>query len=100
MPAACRWRPWWSGRSWPRTGLRRAVEDGLHFLRLLGLQHVAEDPGPAFVSAYPVPDLTDEQRAVLDPEALAYAELVAGRALDGRRLREELGDPAAPHLRP
>ena len=31
-------------------GLRRAVEDGLHFLRLLGLQHVAEDrvaPAPA-----------------------------------------------------
>ena len=81
-------------------GLRRAVEDGLHFLRLLGLQHVAEDPGPAFVTAYPVPDLTDEQRALLDPEALAYAELVAGRALDGRRLREELGDPAAPHLDP
>ncbi len=81
-------------------GLRRAVEDGLHFLRLLGLQHVATDPGPAFVSAYPVPELSDEQRAVLDPETRAYAELVGGRALDGRRLRTALGDPASPHLDP
>jgi len=81
-------------------GLRRAVEDGLHFLRLLRLQQVTEDPGPAFVSAYPVPELTDQQRAALDPESLAYAELVAGRALDGRRLRASLGDPASPHLDP
>src|SRR6476659_9967009 len=35
-------------------GLRRAVEDGLHFLRVLGLQHVSQDPGPGFVTTYPV----------------------------------------------
>ena len=79
-------------------GLRRAVEDGLHFLRLLALQHVTVDPGPAFVAAYPVPELSEEQRRALDPETVAYADLVAGRALDARRLRAELGDPAAPHL--
>ncbi len=81
-------------------GLRRAVEDGLHFLRLVRQQQVHDDPGPAFVAAYPVPGLTDDQRAVLDPETLAYADLVAGRALDARRLRSELGDPANPRLDP
>jgi hypothetical protein len=79
-------------------GLRRAVEDGLHFLRLLGLQRLNHDPGPDFVAQYPVPPVTDEQRTSYDPETLAYAELVAGRALDARRLRAELGDPASPHL--
>ncbi len=81
-------------------GLRRAVEDGLHFLRILGRQRMFSDPSDAFVSTYAVPDLTDDQRALLDPETLAYSELVAGRALDARRLRAELGDPANPHLEP
>ena len=41
-----------------------------------------------------------DQRAALDPETIAYADLVAGRALDGRRLRAALGDPANPRLDP
>jgi hypothetical protein len=45
-----------------------------------------------------VPEPTDEERARLDPETLGYAELVAGRALDARRLRTALGDPANPRL--
>ena len=34
------------------------------------------------------------------PRPLAYADLVAGRALDGRRLRAALGDPRQPAPRP
>ncbi|HYO38075.1 MAG TPA: hypothetical protein VER39_00295 [Nocardioidaceae bacterium] len=81
-------------------GLRRAVEDGLHFLRLLGQQRLFNDPSAAFASTYAVPEVTEEQRASLDPETLGYAELVAGRALDARRLRGALGDPATPRLDP
>jgi hypothetical protein len=81
-------------------GLRLAVESGQHFLRLLRLQGATPDPSAAFVSAYPVPALTDAQRAALDPDTIAYADLVAGRALDSRRLRAALGDPGNPHLDP
>ena len=81
-------------------GLRLAVEGGLHFLRLLRLQSTASDHSAAFTSAYPVPPLTDAQRAAADPETVSYADLVAGRALDGRRLRTALGNPANPRLDP
>lgn len=79
-------------------GLRAAVESGQHFLRLLRLQKTIGTYDEAFRAAYPVPSLTDAQRAVLDPETMAYADLVAGRALDGRRLRAALGSPAHPRL--
>ncbi len=79
-------------------GLRRAVEDGLHFLRILGTKRMFSDPSAAFVATYSVPELSDEQRALFDPESLAYAELVTGRALDARRLRAALGAPANPRL--
>lgn len=79
-------------------GLRLAVETGQHFLRLLRLQATTGDYETAFRTTYPVPPLTDEQRNGLDPETVAFADLVAGRALDGRRLRSELGDPANPRL--
>ncbi len=78
--------------------LRFAVETGQHFLRLLKLQQTAHDPGPAFTTTYPVLELTYHQRSTLDPDTVAYTDLVAGRALDGRRLRAALGDPAHPHL--
>ena len=81
-------------------GLRLAVESGQHFLRLLRLQAVTPDPAPAFIATYPVPALTDAQRAALDPDTIAFADLAAGRALDGRRLRATLGDPANPQLDP
>ena len=81
-------------------GLRLAVESGQHFLRLLRLQATTQDHSAAFLRAYPVPALTDEQRAALDPDTRAYADLVAGRALDGRLLRAALGDPANPHVDP
>ena len=81
-------------------GLRLAVESGQHFLRLLRLQSTTSDYVQAFRTAFSVPSLSAEQRATLDPETIAYADLVAGRALDGRRLRAALGDPADPDLDP
>jgi hypothetical protein len=81
-------------------GLRLAVESGQHFLRLLRLQGTTRDYSAAFVRVYPFPALTDEQRAALDPDTIAYADLVAGRALDGRLLRAALGDPANPRVDP
>ena len=68
-------------------GLRRAVDAGQYFLRLLALQPVLGRYREAFITAYAVPALDAGQRAGLDPDTLAFADLVAGRALDGRRLR-------------
>lgn len=81
-------------------GLRLAVEGGQHFLRLLRLMPTSEDHSEAFTAAYPIPALTDAQRGTLDADTCAYADLVAGRALDGRLLRTALGNPASPHLNP
>jgi hypothetical protein len=79
-------------------GLRLAVESGQHFLRLLGLRQMTRNYDKAFRSLYAVPKLTDAQRAALDPDTIAYADLVADRALDGRRLKTALGAPANPTL--
>jgi hypothetical protein len=79
-------------------GLRLAVESGQHFLRLLGLQQMTHSYDKAFKILYAVPKLSDAQRAALDPDTIAYADLVADRALDGRRLKAALGDPANPKL--
>jgi hypothetical protein len=81
-------------------GLRLAVESGQHFLRLLRLQATTGDYATAFRTLYAVPPLTEKQRDALDPETIGYADLVAGRALDGRRLRTALGNPASPRLDP
>ena len=81
-------------------GLRLAVESGQHFLRLLRLQATSADHSGLLTSAYAMPPLTDPQRATLDPDTIAYADLMAGRVLDGRRLRAALGDAANPHLDP
>ncbi len=81
-------------------GLRLAVESGQHFLRMLRLQVTTGDYAKAFRTMCAVPPLTENQRAALDPETIAYADLVADRALDGRRLRTALGNPASPRLDP
>ena len=72
-------------------GLRLAVETGQHFLRMLRLQVTTGDYATAFRTLYAMPPLTEKQRAALDQETIAYADLVADRALDGRRLRTALG---------
>ncbi len=79
-------------------GLRLAVESGLHLLRLLRLQVISRDHSETLRAAYAVLPLTPEQRSGLDPETTAFADLAAGRALDGRRLRAALGDPANPRI--
>ena len=81
-------------------GVRDGVESGLQFLRLLREQPTTADHSNLIRSAYPGPAPTPEERAALDSDALAYLELVAGRALDGRRLRAALGDASDPHLDP
>lgn len=81
-------------------GLRLAVESGQHFIRLLRLQATTGDYTKSFRTLFAVPPLTETQRAALDPETIAYADLVADRALDGRRLREALGNPESPRLDP
>ena len=79
-------------------GLRLAVETGQHFLRLLRLQSTARDHSDTIRKAYAVPPLPPGLREMLDPETAAFADLVAGRALDGRRLRAALGPPANPRI--
>ncbi len=81
-------------------GLRLAVDSGLHLLRLLRAQALSVDVGPALLRAYAVPPVTEEQRAALDPEALGYADLVAGSALDGRRVRAAVGEAGDPVVDP
>ncbi len=81
-------------------GLRLAVESGQHFVRLLALQQMTLDYERAFRALYSVPKLTDAQRAALDPDTIAYADFVADRALDGRRLKTALGASANPTLDP
>jgi hypothetical protein len=85
----------------PAEGLRLAVESGLHFLRLLAAQPMSGDYRADFVRIYAVRELSAERRALLDPASRAYADLVAGRALDGRRLRAALTvDDGAPQIDP
>lgn len=75
-------------------GLRRAVESGQRFLRMLALAPTSGDYRAAFLEAYVVRPLGSEQRAALDAPSRAYLDLVTGRALDGRRLRAALAPEA------
>jgi hypothetical protein len=91
-----------TGAAAPADGLRLGVEYGQHFLRLLAAEPTTTDYRNKFVALYPVLPLVGEARAGLDPQTLRFADLVAGRALDGRRLSAALGaEPAAsPRLDP
>jgi hypothetical protein len=71
-------------------GLRLAVETGQHFLRLLAAQSTTQDYGPAFISTFTVQALAEDVTARLDTATRGYLRVVAGRALDGRRLRAAL----------
>jgi hypothetical protein len=81
-------------------GLRLAVEAGQHFLRMLAEQDTAGDYWSAFIAAFavqrPGPDVLVES----DPASVRYLDLVAGRALDGRRLRAELSKRDLPAIDP
>lgn len=79
-------------------GLRLAVESGLHFLRMLAQQSTTQDYGPAFTRTFAVRPLADDQVSRLDAASRGYLRLVAGRALDGRRLRAALAVSATPDI--
>jgi hypothetical protein len=78
----------------PLDELRLAVDTGRHFLRLLAQQTTARDYSDDFVASYAVPP----PEPGTDPAVLAYATLVAGRALDARRLRGALAHTDLPPL--
>lgn len=66
--------------------LRLAVESGMHFLRMLDAQPMSRSYRADFLSAFALQPLQDAQRAKLDAETISYWQLMAARALDGRRL--------------
>ena len=75
-----------------QTAKRRfAAESGQRFLRILDQMREAEaisrDYRDAFVRKYPFPRLTEEQRATLDSDSLAFIDLMAARVPDGRLLQ-------------
>lgn len=76
--------------------LRLAVDTGRQFLRLLAAQTTSRDYADAFRATYAV--LAPDHDASLDPRTRAYWLLVAGRALDARRLRAALAQADVPPL--
>ena len=81
-------------------GLRLAIDTGLHFIRLLRPQPTSVDYAQAFRTTFALQPLSVAQRTALDPETAAFADLMAGRALDGRRLRASFGEGAEAHVDP
>ncbi|HEY3544812.1 MAG TPA: hypothetical protein VGK17_01830 [Propionicimonas sp.] len=79
-------------------GLRLGVDTGRLFLRLLAGQTTSRDYGPDVVRAFAVPELQADELAGLDRATAGYAQLHAGRSLDGRRLRAELDGRDLPRL--
>lgn len=70
------------------SSVRLAAESGLHFLRLLEAQATSRSYRAAFVAHYGLAAPSADERATLDAETLDYWDLMAGRAPDGRLLRE------------
>ncbi len=66
--------------------LRRAVESGLDFLRMLGAQPLSRSYRANVLKLYALQPPTDAERAAADAETLSYWKLMASRALDARRL--------------
>jgi hypothetical protein len=75
-------------------GVRLGLETGRHFLKLLGLQPTSRDYAEAFRRSYSL--LASEEAT--DPATASYVGLMAGRALDGRRLRATLRNADLPPL--
>ncbi len=75
--------------------LRLAAEAGQQFLRMLDRQPLSSDYRTAFISQYPFPELTPEQRATLDSESQSFLDLVGSRVPDGRRLYTEFSSGGA-----
>jgi hypothetical protein len=75
--------------------LRLAVQAGQHFLRVLEQQPLSRDYRAAFLREYPLPALTDEQRATMDSESATFCDLMALRVPDGRRLYAAFRSPTS-----
>lgn len=71
--------------------LRFAAESGQQFVRILDQMReaaaISRDYRDAFVRKFPFPRLTEEQRATLDSDSLAFIDLMAARVPDGRLLQ-------------
>lgn len=84
--------------------LRLAAEAGQHFLRMLEQMRdqgmLSGDYREAFVRQYPFPELTTEQRAILDVDSLSFFDLMASRVPDGRRLYAEFNSPGEIVVKP
>ena len=69
--------------------LRLAVETGLEFLRILDRMteegNISRNYRADFVREFPF-TVTEEQRATLDGESLAFVDLMSSRATDGRKI--------------
>ncbi|PWT73782.1 MAG: hypothetical protein C5B46_04995 [Proteobacteria bacterium] len=66
--------------------LRLAVESGMHFLRMMDAQPMSRSYRDDFLKLYALLPPTDGERNGADAETLSYWKLMAGRALDARRL--------------
>jgi hypothetical protein len=77
-------------------GLRIAIDTGRHFLRLIAGQPTSRDYASAFVGAYGLQPLPDESG--LDSATRSFLRIMAGRAVDGRRLRAALANNPVPDL--
>lgn len=72
------------------TGLLRAVEAGLAFLRLLDDRKLASKYADAYLETYAIEPSTPSQQAKLDSESIRIRQLFAGRAPDGVALYADL----------
>ena len=78
--------------------LRRAVEGGLHFLRLLAAQATSVPYRDAFVQRFGLQPPTAAERATLDDETLDHWDLMAQRVPDARLLAAAWRGTATPVL--
>jgi len=70
------------------SSVRLAAESGLHFLRLLEAQATSRSYRATFVAHYGLAGPSADERVRLDAETLDYWDLMSGRVLDGRLLRD------------
>src|SRR4051794_40531566 len=74
----------------PRAGLADRARAGRHFVRLLG-GDLADRYAAAFRATFPLPGLSPTQRDASDELGIRWAQLLAGRVIDGAALRAVLG---------
>jgi hypothetical protein len=70
--------------------LRQRAEAGLYFLRLLG--PLAARYRQAYLTHYPLPALSDDQKQRADADTLRRLEVLAGRVPDGGKLYADLSE--------